>query len=250
MSEPATALGAAISSAKLTTTACVAGIVRRPRSTFREIVRSPRAGALAGRLLVLLFVVPFAASAVLFSTDVGRQALVDQWENTALAFGQQVDDSRYEEFRELSHYGVGYAAATAFASGPLAAGVLALLIHALFTVSGRQRSSYKQVLAVVAAAAVILALRQVVGAPLAYLRETTASVVTLARLAPMMDQASPVARFLSLIDLFVIWWLVVLSIGLAVLYQLRTRHVAALAAGTYLAFAVVIAAAMAVLGGV
>lgn len=250
MSGPATAQAGAISSAKLTVTACVVGILRRPRSTFRDLVRSPRAGALAGALLVLLFVAPFAASAALFSTDVGRQALVDQWESTALAFGQPVDDSRYEEFRELSRYGVAYAAATALASGPLAAGALALLVHVGFTGSGRRQTSYGQALAVVAAATVILALRQVVGAPLAYVRETTASALTMARLAPMMDPASPVARFLALLDVFVIWWLVVLSIGLAVLYQLRTRRVATLAAGIYVALAVVIAAVMAAVGGV
>ena len=42
-----------------------------------------------------------------------------------------------------------------------------------------------------------------------------------------LDEASPLARFLSLFDVFVLWWIVVLAIGLAVLYQARARAVAA-----------------------
>ena len=48
-------------------------------------------------------------------------ALVDQWERTALAFGQTVDDARYAEMLRLSRYGVPYAAASAVVRGPVAA---------------------------------------------------------------------------------------------------------------------------------
>ncbi len=245
MSGPA-AEAAAFSSDNLTTLETVLGIVRRPRSTFEALARRPRSAV----LLALLFVVPFAASAAFFSTEVGRQALVDQWENTALAFGQPVDDARYEELRRLSSRGVAYAAVTALASGPVAAIVLALVLHGWFGVRRQRPASYRQALAVVAGASVVLVVRQLVAAPLNYARESTAGAVTLGPLVTVVDQASPIARFLSLIDLFVVWWLIVLAIGAAVLYRLRTRDVAVLFAGIYVAAAAVLAGVMAVLGGV
>ncbi len=219
------------------------GVVRRPRPTFEAVVRSPRSAGLLG----ILFAVYFLASAALFSTIVGRQALVDQWENTAIAFGQPVDDARYAELQRLSEQGVSYAAGTALLTGPLAAALLAFLLFGWFTGVRRGRATYRQVLAIVATASTILMLRHLVAAPLAYVRETTASATTLTRVMTMIDQASPVARFLSLIDLFVVWWLIVLAVGVAVMYGRRTRDVALLLVGAYAAVALVLAGVMAAL---
>ena len=76
MSVPARAEASASSSDNLSTAGRIWGVVRRPRSTFEAIVRSPR---WAG-LVVLLFVVYFGVSAGLFSTRVGQQALVTKLE--------------------------------------------------------------------------------------------------------------------------------------------------------------------------
>ncbi len=246
MSGPAGAEASAFSSDNLSTAGRILGIVRRPRSTFAAIVRSPRSGG----LLALLFAVYFLASAALFSTDVGQLALVDQWESTAIAFGQPVDDARYAELQRLSERGVSYAALTSLVRGPVAAVILAVVLFGWFTGVRRGRASFGQVLAVVAAAAAILMLRHLVAAPLNYARETAASPATLVGLFTMVDQASPVARFLSLVDLFVVWWLVVLAVGIAVLYRQPTRTVLVLFAGLYTAIALGLTGAMALLGGV
>lgn len=182
------------------------------------------------------------------ATDVGQVALVDQWERTALAFGQQVDDARYAEMQELSRYGVPYAAATAIARGPGAAVVLAAMLYGVFAARGR-RAGFVQVLAVVAHAGVILALRDVVAAPLNYIRESLASPLTLVQFVGVVDEASPIARLFALLDVFVIWWVIVLAIGLAVLYQTRVRTIAAGLMAAYAGIAVLLAGTMAVLGG-
>ncbi len=222
----------------------MAGVVRRPRRTFEAIAAVPRSGL----LLVLLFVLPFAAAAAFLSTEVGEQALVDQWERTAIAFGQPVDDARYAEFQDLSQRGTEYAAVTSLASGPLAAIGLAALLYAVFTTALRGKASYRQVLAVVAHAGVILMLRQLVVTPANYARESLASPVTLSRFVAMVDEASPIARFLGVIDLFVVWWVMVLAIGIAVLYRRQARRLAATFVGVYVAAALVLAGVMAVLG--
>jgi hypothetical protein len=65
----------------------------------------------------------------------------------------------------------------------------------------------------------------------------------------MLDEASPLARFFALIDVFMLWWIVVLGIGLAVLFRMRVRRVAVGLIGVYVCIAVLLAGAMAVLGG-
>ena len=148
----------------------IAGVVLRPRSTFAAVVMRPRSAG----VLAMLTAVTFAATAGFLATDVGQVALVDQWERTALAFGRPVDDARYADMQELSRYRVPYAAALSVARGPVAAVAIAGVLYGLFAMRGR-RARFGQVLAVVAHAGVILTLRDVVAAPLNYVRESLAS---------------------------------------------------------------------------
>jgi hypothetical protein len=246
VSGSAGAEASALSTDNLSTAGRILGVVRRPRSIFAAIAVSPRWAA----PLVLLFAVYFVVSAGLFATDVGRQALVDQWESTAIAFGQPVDDARYAELVRWSERGTAYAAMMAFVTGPAAAVLLATVLFGWFTGVHGGIASYGQVLGVVAHAAVILMLRHVVTAPINYARETMASPTTLATFFRLVDQGSLATRFFALIDFFVVWWLVVLATGIAVLYRERTRPVLALFVGVYAGIALVLAAVMAALGGV
>ena len=245
MSGPAGAEASALSTDNLSTIERIAGVVRRPRPTFEAVARSPRSAGLLG----LLFAVYFLASAALLGTHVGRLALVDQWEGAAAAFGRPVDDAGYARLQRLSEHGVEYAAVTALTSGPLAAGALAAVLFAWFTGFRGGNATYAQVLAVVATSSVILMLRHLVETPLNYARETMGSPTSLA-LFVTVDQASPVGRFVGLVDLFVVWWLTVLAVGIAALYRRRLRSVATLFIGVYVALALLLSGAMAMLGGV
>jgi hypothetical protein len=105
--------------------------------------------------------------------------------------------------------------------------------------------SYSQVLAVVVHAGVILAVGRLVAAPQVYARETTASATTVGVWFPSLDESSPVARFLGTIDLFTVWWAIVLGIGLAVLSGQRARTCAAWTVAVYVGVALIAAAVMA-----
>jgi len=226
----------------------VYGVIRRPRATFAVIIAAPAwAPVLIGTTLIT-----FACSAGFLRTQVGQQALVDQWERTALAFGQTVDDAQYSRMEQTAASGrfdLVYAAATTLASGPALAFGCAAFLYVILNRTTRHRASYAQVLAVMCYAGVILALRQVVATPVDYLRESIASPTTLVQFFTMLDEASPVARFLGVIDLFVVWWIVVLAIGMSVLYERPTRRLALVFAGAYVALAFLAALAMAVSGG-
>jgi hypothetical protein len=229
----------------------VYGIIRRPRVTFSTIVQAPSWAP----ILAATTAVTFLCGIAFLRTDVGQQALVDQWERTATAFGQPVDDEGYAQMELTARSGgfdVAYAAATALASGP----VLVFAVSGLFFIllkrrGGRpsSRPSFVQVLTVVSYASVILALRQIVATPIDYARESIASPTTLVQFFSMLDEASPLARFLGIMDLFVIWWIVVLAIGVSVLYQRSTRRLALVFTGAYVVLALLAALAMAVSGG-
>ena len=229
----------------------VYGVIRRPRATLSAIVQSPSWAPILGATTAVMFLCGIA----FLGTDVGQQALVDQWERTATAFGQPVDDESYAQMElraRSAAFDVGYAAVTALASGPVlvfsVSGLLFVLLKRRGMAPG-SRPSFVQVLAVVSYANVILALRQIVATPIDYVRESIASPTTLVQLFSMLDEASPVARFLGIVDLFVIWWIVVLAIGVSILYQRSTRRVALVFTGAYVVLALLAALAMAISGG-
>lgn len=224
----------------------VVGVLRSPRALFAALVERPR----WADIMLTSFLVTAASGAAFMGTSVGQQALVDQWERTALAFGREVPDERYAELVAWSEHGPMYAVVNALARGPVLSCAVAGIILGVF---GRRRDArgvrYAHVLAVVAHAGVILALGQLVAVPFNYSRETLANPATLGQLLPIFDEVSPAARFLGAIDLFVVWWVIVLALGISLLYRRSARATASAFIGIYLGFAALLAISMAVAGG-
>jgi hypothetical protein len=223
----------------------VFGILRSPRAVFRHMTLRPR----WADVMIVGLAATLVCGIALLQTSVGRQALVDQLERTAFAFGQPVDDAQYARFEELSEQGVRYAAVRAIASGPMIAFGAAAILFGIFSAALGGQATYRQTLAITAHAGVVLALRDVIAAPVNYVRETLASPATLTMFVPMLDEASPAARFFGAIDLFVVWWVVLVAVGVSVLYQRPLRATALAFVGAYVAAAVLLAIAMAVAGG-
>lgn len=220
------------------------GVIRCPRTTFRAVASSPRWVG----LVTVLAVVTAASQALLFQTEVGQVALVDQWERTALAFGQPVDDASYAQLQALSGKGPLYGIATALVGGPVLTLVVAAVIALVFRPRGN-RVRFSQVVAVVAHASVILAIRLVVSAPVSYAREATGGATSIGVWFSGLDAASLAGRFVGALDVFVLWWVVLLAVGVGVLYERQARSVAAAFLGVYAGLALLIAATMTALGG-
>src|SRR4029453_16784269 len=100
------------------------GIVQRPRQTLQEVVSHPRWAS----LLVALTLTTAAAGAAVSATEVGQLALVDQWERTALAFGQPVDDGAYSNLQAWSRLGAVVAVGNALLAGPVLALVVSVIL--------------------------------------------------------------------------------------------------------------------------
>jgi hypothetical protein len=222
----------------------IAGVIRRPRTTFEVLRLAPR----VADVLLLTFLVNAALSTAILQTRVGRLALLDQWERTAVAFGQDISDEQYASMRAATNHSTAYALVSTMAGGPFLTVAVAGLLYAGFRLSSGKNATYRQVIAVVAHAGVILMLRQVVATPIVYARETLASPVTLSLFVTVLDEASPLARFLAAVDLFVVWWAIAIAIGMSVVYGHPARRLALLFVAFYALLAGLLTLAMA-LGG-
>jgi hypothetical protein len=223
----------------------VVGIISRPRPTLARIVTTPTwvPVLVATFLIIASLLLAFAV------TDVGRQAFVDQWERSRLAFGQSLDDTEYARMEARSAslaplYALGSALVTVLIPF-IVAGTVRL---ALRPTEGAT-PSFGQVLAVLSHANVVLALRQVVATPVAFVRESLSSATTVVQLVPSLDETSPLARFFGGVDLFVVWWIVVAALGLSILYRRPARQLVASMTLAYLVLAAMAAIGMAVVGG-
>jgi hypothetical protein len=211
---------------------------------FEALVGSPRwVDALA------VFAVGALAGVIFASTTVGQLAFLDQWTNTAEAFGQTLDADVYRRIDELSRRAPLVAGASGVLMALAAVGGVALALHGVFSMWLGTRRPYIAALAVAAHAGAILGFRQIVAAPLRYARESMASPTTLGIFFPMLDEGSLGARLLWTIDVFVLWWLVVLAIGTSVLYARPVRSLIVVYLLLYAGLALAVAGVMVSFGG-
>ena len=237
MTSPSGSSGAPTAASRTSLLSRLAGIVTHPRRAFTD---AASAGWLVPALVLAL--VGGLPHALLLRTTTGQLALADQWERARMAFGTNIDDAGYAALVAASEqYGSVYALGSALLRGPVLVAVLAVLIHLV----GRPSRPWGATASVVAHSGVILALRDVVSAPVSYVRETMTAPGSLGLWFPVLDAASPMARLLGVLDAFVIWWLVVLAIGLGVLLRRPARRLFFVLTGLYIAGAAVLAGLMA-----
>ena len=71
---------------------------------------------------------------------------------------------------------------------------------------------FSQALAIVVHASVVLLVGQVIATPLHYVRESLTSPLNLAAVLPLMQDGTAPTRFAGTLDLFALWWAVLLGI--------------------------------------
>jgi hypothetical protein len=212
------------------------GVITSPRSTYEAIVAHPRwLGMLA---------LAAVAMAVLYGgfllTQTGQDAWLDAATNSPLtgrASAQQV-----QAMEKVAPY-VGYLTmAYMLVAMPIFLVIVAGILFAVFNAALGGTATFKQTFSVVVHAMPIGLLSLLFTVPLNFARGTMTSATNLAVLLPMLPEGSFGARLLGAIDIFLIWQIVVLSIGLSVLYRRKTRPIAITLLGIYAVIAIVIAA--------
>jgi hypothetical protein len=221
------------------------GVLFSPRATYAAIAAKPRVfGALA-----VVVILSAAAVFTFLSTEVGQRAALDMQMQQAESFGRTITDAQYERIEKMAGYSKYFGAVSQAIALPLMALVISGIAFAVFNAALGGDATFKQVYAVVAHSGILIAVQQLFTLPLDYARETMSSPTNLAVFTPFLDDTSFLARMLGSIDLFVIWWAINVSIGLAVLYRRRTGPIATTVLIIYVVIGLIIAAVKTAIAG-
>jgi len=149
------------------------GVLLAPRKTYAGVAARPRS---LGMLAVVLLIIA-TGSVVFSSTEIGRQALLDQQVRTMESFGIKLPDQAYQRMEEqmARPYTPYVGAAAAVVVVPIVLLVIAGIALAIFNAVLGGDATFKQVFAVVVHAGVISAFQQLFVYPLDYARESMSS---------------------------------------------------------------------------
>jgi hypothetical protein len=222
------------------------GVLFSPGETFRSVAAYPKwFGAFATVLLIIA-----ATTFAFLSTSVGQDASLEQQIKSMEAWGRTVTPEMQAEMEARISQAPYWGVVFVIVIGSVMTFLFAGLLYGVFNGLAGGRATFKQVLAVISHAGAVSLVGHLFTLPLNYVRESSSTATNLAVFMPFLDEDSLAARFLGMIDLFFIWWIIVVGIGLAVLYRKRTGAVVMSLVGAYVLIAGVIAGVMrAVAGG-
>jgi hypothetical protein len=222
-------------SAPMSLAARAIGIITSPRATYASVVAYPK---WFGMLALTAAGLGLLIGGFLL-TKVGQEAWLDAALNSP--FSGQVNDQQIQAMEKMAPY-VGYGTIVyMLVLMPTFMAIVSGILYAIFNAAMGGNATFKQVFTVVIHTGPIGLLSQLFTVPLNYFRGTMTSATTLAVLFPMLPEGSFLSRLLGMIDLFLIWQVVVLSIGLAVLYRRRTQPIATALLVVYAIIAVIVA---------
>lgn len=221
----------------------VTGVLLRPRATMAEVVQHP----VFFTTWVVVLLVVITCGGLLLSTPVGQQALVDERVRVAEAMGGRVDDAAYAGLQRRPPVAIYLTSGGRMLLMPpvtiaVAAGLMLLARLAASNVR------FVTALAVAVHATVVLALQQVIATPLHYSMESLTSPTNVAGVLRMFDEGSWPARLFGTIDVFGLWWLWLLAVGLSAATARPARQYIWKLLAVYVGVAAVVAAVFAALG--
>jgi hypothetical protein len=215
----------------------IVGVITAPRETFEKIVAAPR---VLGALAVVAITGALTVGGFLM-TDVGQQAWIDQAVSGQEAWGVEVTDEAYANIQKMAPMAPYLGGVPYLFMIPIGTAITAGILYAIFNAIMGGTATFKQVMAVASHSQIIMGLALLVSMPINYMKGSMTGATSLSVLFPMLDESSFAARFLGMIDLFIVWYVIVLSIGLAVLYRRKTKSVAMVLFGIYAVIAIGVA---------
>lgn len=211
------------------------GVLFSPRRTFAEIAAQPKWLA---AMAVTTIVIALAQYGFL-STQVGQSAMVDQQIHQTERWAGSVTQAQIDGIEQRAPLGKYFALGATLIIGPIFGFLIAGILFAVFNALLGGDATYKQVLGVLTYAGAVQLVQTIFVVPLNYVRESVSSATNLGVFVQFLDDTNFVARFLGWFDIFMIWWLIVLAIGLAVLYKRKTGPVFGAFMGIYAVIALI-----------
>ena len=212
------------------------GVLTAPRATFEKIVPSPTVfGALA-----LVALTAAVVSTVFMNTEVGRTAFTQAMQERASA-NTQLSPEQLQRMEQVAPYIRAFAGAAPIIFVPIAMMVISAVLFVVFNVLMGGTATFRQMMSVVSHSQFVSVVGTLVTYLLNFMRGTMTSTTNLSAFMPNVDEHNFVYRLARSVDLFLIWWLVVLAIGLSVLYRRKTSGVAVTLFSIYGAIVVLVA---------
>ena len=221
-------------------------MLRSPRATLKTAIAAPRSAALA----MMILVISAFCSVGFLLTKVGRLASLDQQVRQLESFGVPVTDATYADLRRWLPYRPALSAAIILIGWPLLWMTFAAIVRAVGNRFSGHEATYAQVLTIVVHASAVFALRSVVAAPVNYAYESLGNATSLSMVLPSFSESTFPARLFGAIDVFVLWWMALVAIGLGMLYGRRTLPIARWLFGVYAGGAALLAVTQALRGGI
>lgn len=222
------------------------GVLRSPYSAMASAVAHPRSLDLA----LLIVSISAICSVGFLMTPVGRLAALDQEVRQLESIGTVVTDAVYADLRNWQPYRPALSAAGILLGWPALWIAGAMMLKAVGNRAGGRQATFAEVLSVLVHASSVIALRSLIATPLNYARESLGGAMSLGILLPGFGESTFAARLLGALDLFAIWWVVLVAIGLGMLYRTRALPVARWLFGAYAASAAVLALTQVLRGGI
>lgn len=199
------------------------GIITSPKATFELVVRSPRS---IGILALVALLSGFGASAYSL-TENGRQAQIDFSIAQNEKFGIPMDDAAIARVEKMAPYTIYATVVGMFVGLPILVIIVSGIFYAIFNAIMGGTATFKQIMAVASHSWMIPALGALFAGAMNFARGSISqSAANLGMLLPMLPEGSFAANLAGAIDVFQIWFVITLSIGLAVLYKRKTSGVA------------------------
>lgn len=214
------------------------GVITSPKATFEAVVRNPRWVG----MLALICLLSAASQVAMTSTERGRQAVLDMQVKQMEKMGMTVTDDMYAKMQERQASPITriFSLVAVFIFFPLFLIFLpAAILYAVFNAIMGGTAQFSQIVAVVTHSWVVLTVAGFLVTGLNMARGTMeTSVVNLGVLLPMLSEGSFAANLAASVDLFRVWFMIVLAIGLGVLYKRKTSNIAIGLFSVYAIFAV------------
>jgi hypothetical protein len=198
----------------------VIGIITSPRATFESVVAHPK---WFGMLAFVVVTSALLVGGFMFTT-VGQEAWLDAATNSP--WSGEMSDEQYARMEQMAQYAGYFALGQIVIGTPIIYLVAAAILFAVFNAAMGGNATFKQLFSVVVHSGAVMLLGQLFTIPLSYARGSMTSATNLSVFMPMLDEDSFAANVLSTIDIFLVWYVIVLAIGLGVLYRRKTRPIA------------------------
>jgi hypothetical protein len=221
------------------------GVITAPRDTFAAVAANPKWLG----MLVFTVVIISVFTALPMTTEAGKQATIDQQVKSMKSLGFDVNDQMYDRMEQGANRLPYTTAISVLVVSPIFAVIVAGILFAVFNAGLGGEASFKQIFAIITHAGAISTLSALFAGAINYFRGAVSSPTNLGGLLPMLPEGSFIGSLLGAVDIFLVWYIVVLAIGLAVLYRRRTQPIAISLLGVYGVIALIIAVVKSRVGG-